>query len=193
MRRRPRANAGCSRIDADDARCVGRGEPVDVDELHDLSLGGREGAECVGQRLSQPGRIDPRLEPRIVILVQQMAAPDCGGECGGTLLFPPLGRGGVGGDAEQPGRRVSPGGVVPRRRADHLDERLRDGVREIIGSAAPSSEESRDRVDVTQIEGPKRLSVLAESRKELGVGGLAVHLHEIGTSAPGATPGIAMT
>jgi hypothetical protein len=132
--------------------------------------------------LPEPGRVDPRFEPRVVVLVQQPAARDCGGDPGGPLLLPPLGRGSVRGDAEQPGRRVTPGGVVARGGADHLDERLRDGVREILGRAAPPSEESRDRADVPQVEGPKRLRVVVEAPEELRVAGLAVHLHEIGTS-----------
>jgi hypothetical protein len=142
------SHAGCSRIDAENARRVGRRETVDVDELYELSLGGCQRVECLGQRLPEPGGVDPRFEPRVVVLVQQAATRDCGGDPGCALLFPPLGRRSVGGDAEQPGRRFAPGCVVTGRGADHLDERLRDGVREILGCAAPSSEESRYCADV---------------------------------------------
>jgi hypothetical protein len=40
---------------------------------------------------------------------------------------------------------------------------------------------------VSEIEGPKRLCIVVEASEELRVGGFAVHLHEIGTSAAGAT------
>lgn len=111
-------------------------------------LGGRKRAECVRQRLPEPGCVDSRLEPRVVVLVQQTAARDCDGDPGGALLVSPLGRGSVGGDAEQPGRPLAPGRVVAGRGSDQLDERLRDGIREILGRPAPPSEESRDCPDV---------------------------------------------